>query len=121
MRKLPKLYYRLSLSPIPTPLAEIRPLPQVQLNLTICGFSSIFEQSKEAKMREKVQAVLEQVRPALLADGGDVQLIDVNDGVVTLKLTGACSGCPMSTITLRDGIERVLKEQVPEVKEVVAV
>jgi Fe-S cluster biogenesis protein NfuA len=72
-------------------------------------------------MREKVQAVLEQVRPALLADGGDVQLIDVNDGVVTLKLTGACSGCPMSTITLRDGIERVLKEQVPEVKEVVAV
>jgi Fe-S cluster biogenesis protein NfuA len=121
MRKLPKLYYRLSLSPIPTPLAEIRPLPQVQLNLTICGFSSIFEQSKEAKMREKVQAVLEQVRPALLADGGDVQLIDVNDGVVTLKLTGACSGCPMSTITLKDGIERVLKEQVPEVKEVVAV
>ena len=72
-------------------------------------------------MREKVQAVLEQVRPALLADGGDVQLIDVTDGVVTLKLTGACSGCPMSTITLRDGIERVLKEQVPEVKEVVAV
>jgi Fe-S cluster biogenesis protein NfuA len=72
-------------------------------------------------MREKVQAVLEQVRPALLADGGDVQLIDVNDGVVTLKLTGACSGCPMSTITLKDGIERVLKEQVPEVKEVVAV
>jgi Fe-S cluster biogenesis protein NfuA len=121
MRELPKLYYRLSLSPIPTPLAEIRPLPQVQLNLTICGFSSIFEQSKEAKMREKVQAVLEQVRPALLADGGDVQLIDVNDGVVTLKLTGACSGCPMSTITLKDGIERVLKEQVPEVKEVVAV
>jgi len=121
MRKLPKLYYRLSLSPIPTPLAEIRPVPKVQLNLTICGFSSIFEQSKEVKMREKVQAVLEQVRPALLADGGDVQLIDVNDGVVTLKLTGACSGCPMSTITLRDGIERVLKEQVPEVKEVVAV
>jgi len=72
-------------------------------------------------MREKVQAALDQVRPALLADGGDVQLIDVNDGVVTLKLTGACSGCPMATMTLRDGIERVLKEHVPEVKEVVAV
>jgi len=72
-------------------------------------------------MREKVQAALEQVRPALLADGGDVQLIDVNDGVVTLRLTGACSGCPMASMTLKDGIERVLKEQVPEIKEVLAV
>ena len=72
-------------------------------------------------MRDKIQAALEQVRPALLADGGDVQLIDVNDGVVTLKLTGACSGCPMATMTLKGGIERVLKEQVPEIKEVVAV
>jgi Fe-S cluster biogenesis protein NfuA len=72
-------------------------------------------------MRDKIQAALEQVRPALLADGGDVQLIDVNDGVVTLKLTGACSGCPMATMTLKGGIERVLKERVPEVKEVVAV
>jgi Fe-S cluster biogenesis protein NfuA len=72
-------------------------------------------------MREKIQAALEQVRPALLADGGDVQLIDVKDGVVTLRLTGACGGCPMATMTLRNGIERVLKEQVPEVKEVVAI
>ncbi|HEY4711554.1 MAG TPA: NifU family protein [Dehalococcoidia bacterium] len=72
-------------------------------------------------MREKVQAALERVRPALLADGGDVQLIDVKDGVVTLKLTGACGGCPMATMTLRNGIERVLKEQVPEVKKVVAI
>jgi Fe-S cluster biogenesis protein NfuA len=72
-------------------------------------------------MRDKIQAALEQVRPALLADGGDVQLIDVNDGVVTLRLTGACSGCPMATMTLKGGIERVLKEQVPEIKEVVAV
>jgi Fe-S cluster biogenesis protein NfuA len=72
-------------------------------------------------MRDKIQAALDQVRPALLADGGDVQLIDVKDGVVTLKLTGACSGCPMATMTLKVGIERVLKEQVPEVKEVVAV
>ena len=72
-------------------------------------------------MREKVAAVLEQVRPALLADGGDVRLVDVNDGVVKLKLTGACHGCPMASITLKNGIERVLTEQVPEVKEVVAV
>jgi Fe-S cluster biogenesis protein NfuA len=72
-------------------------------------------------MQDKVQAALEQVRPALLADGGDVQLIDVKDGVVTLRLTGACVGCPMSTMTLKGGIERVLKEQVPEIKEVVAV
>ena len=72
-------------------------------------------------MREKVAAVREQVRPALLADGGDVQLMDVKDGVVTLKLTGACYGCPMASMTLKNGIERVLKEQVPEVKEVVAV
>jgi Fe-S cluster biogenesis protein NfuA len=72
-------------------------------------------------MREKVEAALEQVRPALLADGGDVQLIDVKDGVVKLKLTGACGGCPMATMTLKGGIERVLKEQVPGVKEVVAV
>jgi len=72
-------------------------------------------------MREKVEAALKQVRPALLADGGDVQLIDVKDGVVTLRLTGACGGCPMATMTLRDGIERVLKEQVPEIKKVVAI
>ncbi|NWF77088.1 MAG: NifU family protein [Chloroflexi bacterium] len=72
-------------------------------------------------MREKVEAALKQVRPALLADGGDVQLIDVKNGVVTLRLTGACGGCPMATMTLRNGIERVLKEQVPEIKEVVAI
>jgi len=77
--------------------------------------------SKEAKMREKVEAALAKVRPSLLADGGDVQLVDVKDGVVTLRLTGACGGCPMATMTLRGGIERVLKEQVPEVKKVLAV
>jgi Fe-S cluster biogenesis protein NfuA len=72
-------------------------------------------------MREKVEAVLEQVRPALLADGGNVRLIDVNDGVVRVELIGACGGCPMANLTLRDGIERVLKELVPEVKKVVAI
>lgn len=72
-------------------------------------------------MREKVEAALAEVRPSLLADGGDVQLIDVEDGVVTVRLTGACSGCPMASMTLKGGIERVLKARVPEVKEVVAV
>ena len=72
-------------------------------------------------MREKVEAVLSQIKPALQADGGDVELVDVSDGVVKLRLTGACAGCPMSTMTLRMGIERVLKEQLPDIKEVVAV
>jgi len=71
-------------------------------------------------MREKVEAALAQIRPALQADGGDVELIEVNEGVVKLKLKGACSGCPMSAMTLRNGIERILKEQIPEIKEVIA-
>jgi len=72
-------------------------------------------------MREKIKTALEQIRPALLADGGDVHLVDVSNGVVKVKLSGACKGCPMATMTLRQGIERVLKEQVPEVKEVIAI
>jgi Fe-S cluster biogenesis protein NfuA len=72
-------------------------------------------------MREKVEMALNAIRPALVSDGGDVELVDVRDGVVTLRLTGACHGCPMAVVTLRHGIERVLKEQVPEVEEVVAV
>jgi len=73
-------------------------------------------------MREKVETALAQIRPALQADGGDVELIDVTDeGVVKLKLKGACSGCPMSAMTLKHGIERLLKQHIPEVKEVVAV
>jgi len=72
-------------------------------------------------MREKVEQALARIRPALQADGGDVELMDVKEGVVTLKLTGACGGCPMSTMTLRHGIERVIKEQVPEIKEVLAI
>ena len=72
-------------------------------------------------MKEKVAAVLAQIRPALQSDGGDVELVDVNEGIVRLKLKGACAGCPMATMTLRQGIERILKEQIPEVKEVIAV
>jgi Fe-S cluster biogenesis protein NfuA len=73
-------------------------------------------------MKAKVQEVLNMVRPALQADGGDVELVDVtDDGVVSVRLTGACGSCPMSTMTLKMGIERTLKEKVPEVKEVVQV
>ena len=72
-------------------------------------------------MRDKVEAALKQIRPALLADGGDVQLVDVKDNVVKVKLTGACGGCPFASMTLRNSIERIIKEKVPEVKEVVAV
>ena len=72
-------------------------------------------------MREKVETALADIRPALQADGGDVELVDVDDGVVKVKLTGACAGCPMSAITLQMGIEQRLKEQIPEVKQVVAV
>ncbi|RLC94636.1 MAG: NifU family protein [Chloroflexi bacterium] len=72
-------------------------------------------------MREKVEEALSRVRPVLQADGGDVELVDVKEGVVTLRLTGACGGCPMATMTLRNGIERVLREEVPGIKDVVAV
>ena len=72
-------------------------------------------------MRDRVEAALAKIRPALLADGGDVKLVDVSDGVVKVQLTGACGGCPMATMTLKGGIERVLKEQIPEVEEVIAV
>ncbi len=72
-------------------------------------------------MIEEVKKVLEQIRPALQADGGDVELIDVSpEGVVKVKLVGACGHCPMSTMTLKMGIERALKEKVPGVKEVIS-
>ncbi len=71
-------------------------------------------------MKEQVQTALEKIRPALQADGGDVVLLGVeDDGTVKVKLTGACGGCPMATVTLKQGIERLLKKEVPGVKEVV--
>jgi len=72
-------------------------------------------------VKEKVKMALAKIRPALQADGGDVELVGVDKGVVKLKLKGACAGCPVATMTLKQGIERVLKEQIPEVKEVIAV
>jgi Fe-S cluster biogenesis protein NfuA len=73
-------------------------------------------------MKEKVKEFLDNVRPKLQADGGDVELIDISDdGIVKVKLLGACGGCPMAQMTLKMGIEKYLKENIPEVKEVVGV
>ena len=72
-------------------------------------------------MRESVEKALEKIRPALQADGGNIELIDVVDGVVKVRLTGACGGCPMSQMTLKMGVEKVLKQEVPGVKSVEAV
>jgi Fe-S cluster biogenesis protein NfuA len=72
-------------------------------------------------MRDKVEEVLGKLRPALVRDGGNVELVEVTDGTVKVKLVGACAGCPMSTMTLKNGIERILKQEIPEVKDVVAV
>ncbi len=77
---------------------------------------------EQVSLKEKVEKSLATVRPALQADGGGVDLVDVSDdGVVSVRLTGACGGCPMSTMTLKMGIERTLRQQVPEVKRVEAV
>ncbi len=74
-------------------------------------------------LREKVEDILQKIRPSLQADGGNVELVDVieKDGVVKVRLTGACRGCAFSQMTLRMGIERILKENIPEVKQVEAV
>ena len=73
-------------------------------------------------MRDRVEAALEKVRPALQRDGGNVELVDVtDDGIVKVKLVGACGGCPMSQMTLKMFIEKVVKENVPEIKAVESV
>jgi Fe-S cluster biogenesis protein NfuA len=75
-----------------------------------------------AALRDRVQAVINLIRPAVQADGGDIELVDVTDaGVVQIRFHGACHGCPSSTMTLQDGIERNLREKVPEVTKVVPV
>jgi Fe-S cluster biogenesis protein NfuA len=72
-------------------------------------------------VRAKVEEILNNIRPSLQADGGDVELVDVKEGIVSLRLKGACAGCPMSAMTLKNGIERILKEEISGIKEVVAV
>ena len=73
-------------------------------------------------MKEEVQKAIDLIRPSLQADGGDVELVDVSDdGIVKVKLTGACRGCPMSQMTLKMGIEKMIKKHIPDIKEVIAV
>ena len=71
--------------------------------------------------KERIEEALDKIRPMLAGDGGNVELVGVNDGTVEVRLTGACGGCPMATMTLKMGIEQMLKQEIPEVKEVVAV
>ena len=79
------------------------------------------EKLEIALNRERVEEALDKIRPALMADGGNVELVNVEDGVVTVRLTGACAGCPMSTMTLRAGVERVLRQELPELKKLEAI
>lgn len=74
-------------------------------------------------MRDRIEKALQKIRPSLQFDGGDVELVDINekDGIVKVRLSGACGGCPMSQMTLTYGIEQAVKEEVPEVKKVIAV
>lgn len=72
-------------------------------------------------MKDRVEAVLEKIRPDLQSEGGDVELVDVSNGTVKVRFIGACDGCPMATMTLKMGIEQVLKAEIPEIEEVVAV
>lgn len=72
--------------------------------------------------KEKVESILDKIRPSIQADGGDVELVNIRtDNVIEVRLKGACNGCPMATLTLKAGIERIIKEELPEVSEVVSV
>ncbi|MFH1002708.1 MAG: NifU family protein [Chloroflexota bacterium] len=77
--------------------------------------------TKKDTNKDKIEAVLNKIRPSLMADGGNVELVEVNDGTVKVRLSGACGHCAMSTMTLKMGIERILRQEVPGVKEVIAV
>jgi Fe-S cluster biogenesis protein NfuA len=85
-------------------------------------YHSKYKRKQEGELvRAKVEEILKNIRPSLQADGGDVELVDVKEGIVSLRLKGACAGCPMSAMTLKNGIERVLKQEISEIKEVIAV
>jgi len=87
-----------------------------------CGF--LDQESpylRRNNMKEKIEIALNKIRPMLQADGGDVELVDVEDGLVKVRLKGACAGCPMSQMTIKNGVERLLKEQIPEVTAVESV
>ncbi len=72
-------------------------------------------------MKEKIENAIQKIRPMLQADGGDVEFVEVENGVVKVRLQGACAGCPMSQMTVKNGIEKLLKEEIPEVEAVEAI
>ena len=72
-------------------------------------------------VENEVRRALEKIRPAVRLDGGDIELVGIADGIVTIRLFGACDGCPMSPVTLRAGVERIIREDVPGIRSVVAV
>ena len=87
-----------------------------------CGCSEANEANTEKTLQEKVQDIIETIRESLQSHGGDVELVSIDqDNTVKVRLQGACQGCPGATMTMKMGIERILKEKVPEIKEVVAV
>jgi Fe-S cluster biogenesis protein NfuA len=90
----------------------------MELSLWILAFGG---KQEEVPVRDRVEKVIAEIRPHLEADGGNIELIDVQDGIVKVRLVGACGSCPMSQMTLKRGVEARLKAQIPEVKEVVAV
>ena len=77
-----------------------------------------YQPEGDDNMRKKVEEAIQKIRPMLQADGGDVELVDVQEGIVTVRLQGACAGCPMSQMTLKNGIEKILKKEIPEVVSV---
>lgn len=79
------------------------------------------EQVQDQELNERIERVIERIRPAIQADGGDVQFIELDEGIVKLRLMGACVGCPMSTMTLQAGIERMIRQEVPDIKGVMSV
>ena len=89
------------------------------IHLTGCGSTppscDVVGTTREDTMQEQVKEVLDKIRPSLQADGGDVELVDIVDGVVKVRLKGACAGCPMSQMTLKNGIEKLLKREIPAV------
>jgi Fe-S cluster biogenesis protein NfuA len=98
---------------------DVRPVPAVEPD---CRDGEEAEASEETEMEQAVRRALEDVRPALQMDGGDVDLVRVTeDGVVYVRLVGACAGCPMSQMTLSQGVERRIREAVPAVRKVIAV
>jgi len=85
------------------------------------GFRLEFGLTAMSAIREKIERALEELRPNLQADGGNIELVDVQEDVVKVKLTGACAGCPMSQMTLQWGVEQFLKKKVPEIRKVESV